>query len=127
MTKTTLGRLLAAASVFVAVFAATVLGDAFRLVSAGDLRGGALAAAVVAALGGAFGAAYARIREAAVGRSAAIGALTAAHAAFLLLRLSSPWIDLGAFGAGPVTAIALVLLPTAQLTAILTVTRWTAR
>jgi hypothetical protein len=127
MTTTMRSRLLAAASILAAILAATTLGDAFRLVSAGDLHGGALAALVVAALGGGFGAAHARIREAAVRRSLAIGALTALHAAFLLLRFPSPWVDLGAFGAGPITAVALVLLPTAQLIAIVTVTRWTER
>lgn len=127
MTMTTRHRLLAVASMFVALFAASACGDAFRLASAGDVRSGALGVVVVAALGGGFGAASARAREAAVGRAAAVGALSAALVAFLFLRFPSPWLDLGAFGAGPLTALTLVLLPTAQLAAILAVTRWTSR
>lgn len=127
MTKTMRGRLVAVASILVALLVANAFGDTFRLVSTGDVRSGALAVVIVAALAATFGAADARMREVGIRRGAAIGALVAALVAFLLLRLPSPWIDLGPFGAGPLTAIAVVLLPLAQIAAVLAVTRWADR
>lgn len=127
MTKTTRERLAAAVSILLALLVANVLGDTFRLVSTGDLRSGVLAVSVVAALAAAFGAALGRLRGVHAGRAAAIGALVASLIAFLLLRFPSPWIDMGPFGAGPLTAIAVFLLPLAQLGAVLAVMRWADR
>ena len=127
MTKATRARLAAVVSLLVSLLLASAFGDTFRLVGTGDLRSGALAVLVVAFLAAAFGATSARLRELGVARAAAIGALAASLVAFLLLRFPSPWVDLGPFGAGPLTALAVVLLPLAQLAAILAVTRWADR
>ena len=122
--------LLAAAAITAALLVATLLGDTFRLAGLGDLRAGAAAIAAAAALAAVFGAIVARVRddrETSAGRASVAAALVAALVAFLLLRFPSPWVDLGPFGAGPFTAMALVVLPLAQLAAVLSVTRWTAR
>lgn len=127
MTNTMRERLVAVSALLVALLLANAFGDTFRLVGTGDLRSGVLALLSVAALAAVFGAASARMRGVAVGGAAAIGALVASLVAFLLLRMPSPWVDLGPFGAGPLTSLALVLFPLAQLSAILAVTRWSIR
>lgn len=114
-------------AVVAAIVVANVLGDAFRLASFADVRGAAVAIVIVALLGGAAGAAMARVRRTETGRSAMAGALSAAFVAFLLLRFPSPWIDLGPFGAGSVTTLALVILPLAQIAALFAVRRWIER
>ena len=120
-------RLVVLASLIVAVVVANVLGDVFRLPSFVGLRGGAIAVVVVASLGASGGFAMARVRDTNAARPAVAGAIVAALVAFLALRFQSPWVDLGPFGAGPLTALALVVLPLAQLASIFMVTRWTVR
>ena len=120
-------RLVVVASVVVAVVVANVVGDAFRLASFADLRGALVAVAIVAALGAGGGAALARVSRRDLRRAATTGALSAALVAFLVLRIPSPWIDLGPFGAGALTTLALVVLPLAQAVSILAVRRWIER
>ena len=56
-----------------------------------------------------------------------------ADSAQLMINLSehpaktSPWLDLGPFGAGPITAIAVIVLPIAQLCAVFAVKRWATK
>lgn len=119
--------LVAFVSVIVALLVANALGDSFRLLGSGDLRSTALAIVVVGVVGAAYGAAHGRLLDVALGRSAAIAALSAALVAFVLVRLPSPWLDLGPFGAGPITAIAVLVLPIAQLCAVFAVKRWATK
>lgn len=114
-------------SVLVALLVANALGDSFRLLGSGNLRSIAFAILVVGMIGAAYGAAHGRLLDIALGRCAAIAALSATLVAFVLVRLPSPWIDLGPFGAGPITAIAVFLLPVAQLAAVFAVKRWSTK
>lgn len=124
MTGTMRTRLVAIAAVVVAFIVATFVDDAFRLASFGALRGYVVALVAAGAVASAFGVASARVRGTAPGRCVLVAAISAAVVAFLLLRFPSPWVDLGPLGAGPVTAIAIVVLPLAQICAALAVRRW---
>ena len=118
---------LALLSILAAVVLANVLADVLGVGRFDGLRGGVVALVASAALGAASGAILARLRSATAGKTAAIAAICAATVTFLLLRVPSPWIDLGPFGAGPLTAVALVVLPIAQIGALLGLRRWAER
>jgi hypothetical protein len=106
------------------IIAGDVLGDALRPAGSGDLRGGALLVCASAILGAAYAAARLRTTSLAPGRAAGAGAIVASVVAFLLLRFPSPWVDLGPFGAGPLTAVTVVVLPLAVLATVLATTAW---
>lgn len=113
MTKPTRARLIGLTSIVFAVLAANAL----------DVRSAVVAVLASAALAAAFQGAAARVSDVPAGRSSAVAAISAALAAFVLVRFPSPWVDLGPFGAGPLTAIAIVVLPAAQIAALVSVSR----
>lgn len=129
MTKPARERIALGGSVLLAIVVANILGDVFHLPTFADLRSAVFGVAVAAFLGATCGAALGHLRDGGSGlakRTAATGALSAALSSFLVLRMPSPWIDLGPFGAGPLTALALVVLPVAQCAAIAAARRWSS-
>jgi hypothetical protein len=108
-----------------AIVIANVVGDTLHLARFDGLRGAVVALATAAILGAGTGFAGARSRRTPhVTRAVAVAAICASTTAFLLLRFPSPWVDLGPFGAGPWTALALVVFPITQALATFTVYAW---
>lgn len=105
-------------AVIAALIVANVLGDAFALASfALTVARAAAGIAAAAMLGAVSGALFGGPRGQAL-RTAAAAGIACATVAFVLLRFPAPWIDLGPFGAGPATAVAVLLLPATQIAGI---------
>jgi hypothetical protein len=114
-------------SILAAIVAANVVHDVLRRAIVDDVRGASVALLTAALLAGTGAAFSARLRGVRVGRAAGIALVSSATVVLLLVRMPSPWIDLGPFGAGPLTRISLIVLPVAQIAAVLALRRWGER
>jgi hypothetical protein len=75
--------------------------------------------AIAAALGAVQGALWPwLLAKRKSGRAAAVGALVGGTTAFLLVRSTLPWLDLGTIAAGPPGELPLVVLPLASVIAV---------
>lgn len=101
----------------VALIAASVFDEAFGVANfAASTARSLLGVASSAALAAMFAAVASD--ERARRRHAAAAAVFGAAISYVLLRGPSPWTDLGPFGAGPLTALAVGHLPAVVVTAM---------